>query len=147
MGICAGGLADGPEIEVNADKLAEAIAVEIEKIPQRVRENCESFPREILDADPDEFAVPDTELKLNKDTPEQEIAMAAIESAYGPEARSAVVEAVWSHFEKQINQQLNRRHDVSERQKQSAKKKAKTETVEVAVNEAMDEALSNMKAD
>lgn len=90
MGICGGGIPKLPEINIDTEQLNELIKTAIDEIPDKVRENCENFPTEINNADPEPFDVPDTNLQLTKDTPDQEIAMAAIIAAFATQTRDAI---------------------------------------------------------
>mmetsp|Transcript_734 Transcript_734/g.624 ORF Transcript_734/g.624 Transcript_734/m.624 type:complete len:150 (+) Transcript_734:79-528(+) len=146
-GICAGGIPTLPEINIDTEQLNELIKTAIDEIPDKVRENCENFPTEIANADPQPFNVPDTNLSLTKDTPDQDIAMAAIVAAFATQTRDAIKESIWKQVEPQIDEQLNEYNEVSDKIKQSAKDKFKENTVDRAVDAMMDEALDKMKGD
>eukprot|EP01083_Nonionella_stella_P145222 454671_1 len=147
MGVCAVGVPAPtvPQIDVDEVQLKNLIQTEMEKIQDLVRDNCERFPDEIAKADPKPFSVPHTSIKLNKDTSEQEIAMAAIRSAFGKQTRDKIKTSIWNQLEPQIDVQLEQNQEVSEKAKLNEKNKFKRDTVNKLVDDAMDEALAQME--
>ena len=90
-GLCAAaGVPSLPEINIDNEHLNELIKTAIDEIPDKVNENCRNFPNQIVVADPDPFQVPDTNLKLTKDSTDKEITMAAIVAAFATQARDAI---------------------------------------------------------
>ena len=79
-----------PEINIDNEHLNGLIKTAIDEIPDKVNENCRNFPNQIVVADPDPFQVPDTNLKLTKDSTDKEITMAAIVAAFATQARDAI---------------------------------------------------------
>eukprot|EP01083_Nonionella_stella_P171587 586391_1 len=145
MGVCAAGIQgnDAPEIDVDEEQLQDLIKTQIEEIPDKVRENCDNFPIEIQNADPNEYVAPDTDIKLNKDTPLEEIAMAAIESAFGETMRNKIKKDIWTQLESQIEEQLNE-CDASDKLKKNAKDHI-VKQIDEAVDAQMNDALETMK--
>ena len=90
MGACNGGIAQIPEITVDDEQLNEAIKSAVNEVHEKVQENCRQFPMEIANADPQPYSVPNTTLILTKDTPGEEVAMAAILAAFASNTRDAI---------------------------------------------------------
>ena len=92
MGICSGGIpgAQLPEINIDNEQLSDLINTAIEDIQEKVQENCTNFPIEIANCDPKPYKVPDTTIELNKDTPDEEIAMSAIIAAFATQTRDSI---------------------------------------------------------
>eukprot|EP01084_Bolivina_argentea_P252182 423233_1 len=149
-GLCAGGVPgvpSAPEIDIDMEEIANLTAESIKGIAEKTEENIQQFPKEITNADPQPFCVPDTNIELTKDSTDADICLAAITAAFATQARDAIKDMIWGQIEPKVDEQLDKVEGLPQKIKDKAKDTAKEKTVDVAVDKALDEALEKMKAD
>ena len=133
-----------PKISIESEELQDVIVKAMEEIPPKIQENCDQFPLEIDKCAPKPFQVTDTTIELTTKSTQDEIEIAAIQSAYGTQTRESIKEIVWNEIEPSIDAQLESA-DVTQTLKNKAKELFRENTVDPTIDKLFAEALDEMR--